>query len=204
MNLLLLGQASNDLASLLQTAGYQVIEVKDVVSCCRHLKAGLPAPKSQVSAAPPAPPAAAEDGAAMGITIFNPAARGPRADTDAEAQPDRLLDYILSLARQLNPGWHLSMRYRRLESPNGASMALTSLEFSFIKMFAMVDTGEAISRKQIVQTFGEDYLSYDQNRIDTMVRRLRRKAESDLGMKLPLNTERVRGYSFGDLLIIDP
>lgn len=202
MNLLLLGQASNDLASLLQTAGYQVIEVKDVVSCCRHLKAALPSPRSPAPPKPPAAPAAAEDGAAKGITIFNPAARELRADADG--QPDRLLDYILSLARQLNPGWHLSMRYRRLESPNGASMALTSLEFSFIKMFAMVDTGEAISRKQIVQTFGEDYLSYDQNRIDTMVRRLRRKAESDLGMKLPLNTERVRGYSFGDLLIIDP
>jgi DNA-binding response OmpR family regulator len=96
------------------------------------------------------------------------------------------------------------MRYRRLAAPNGAEMALTSLEFAFIKMFAMVETGEAISRKQIVQGFGEDYLSYDQNRIDTMVRRLRRKAESDLGTKLPLNTERVRGYSFGDLLIIDP
>jgi len=200
MNLLLLGQASNDLASLLQTAGYQVIEVGDVVSCCRQLKGGQPLPGSPA----PAPAFAEEDGPAKGITIFNPAAHQRRADADADGQPDRLLDYILSLARQLNPGWHLSMRYRRMESPNGASMSLTSLEFSFIKMFAMVDTGEAISRRQIVQTFGEDYLSYDQNRIDTMVRRLRRKAESDLGMKLPLNTERVRGYSFGDLLIIDP
>lgn len=203
MNLLLLGQATNDLASLLQTAGYQVIEVKDVVSCCRQLKAGMSSPRSPAPAVLPALPVAGlEDSPAQGITIFNPSAREPRADTDG--QPDQLLDYILRLARQLNPGWHLSMRYRRLESPNGASMALTSLEFSFIKMFAMVDTGDAISRRQIVQTFGEDYLSYDQNRIDTMVRRLRRKAESDLGMKLPLNTERVRGYSFGDLLIIDP
>jgi hypothetical protein len=196
MNLLLLGHATHDLASLFQSAGYQVIEVKDVVSCCRHLKSGLPR-------RPPAPPAPDGDGAdAKGITIFNPDAQGLRLDADG--QPEQLLEYILSLARQLNPGWHLSMRYRRLEAPNGAEMALTSLEFNFIKMFAMVETGEAISRKQIVQAFGEDYLSYDQNRIDTMVRRLRRKAESDLGLKLPLNTERVRGYSFGDLLIIDP
>lgn len=199
MNLLLLGHPTRDLASLFQSAGYQVIEVKDVVSCCRQLKAD-----QRMTRQPPAPPAPPSDDAAdpKGVTIFNPDAQDVRPD--ANGQPEQLLDYILSLARQLNPGWHLSMRYRRLAAPNGAEMALTSLEFAFIKMFAMVETGEAISRKQIVQGFGEDYLSYDQNRIDTMVRRLRRKAESDLGTRLPLNTERVRGYSFGDLLIIDP
>ena len=68
----------------------------------------------------------------------------------------------------------------------------------------MVDVGEAVSRKSIVLAFGEDYLSYDQNRIDTLVRRLRQKIEACAGVQLPLNTERVRGYSFGDLLIIDP
>jgi hypothetical protein len=198
MNLLLLGHATHDLASLFQSAGYQVIEVKDVVSCCRQLKAGLRLPRKS----PAAPPPEGNGAAAKGVTIFNPDAQDVRLD--ANGKPEQLLDYILSLARQLNPGWHLSMRYRRLEAPNGAEMALTSLEYSFIKMFAMVETGESISRKQIVQTFGEDYLSYDQNRIDTMVRRLRRKAASDLGMQLPLNTERARGYSFGDLLIIDP
>jgi len=200
MNLLLLGHPTRDVASLFQSAGYQVIEVKDVVSCCRHLKASLRLPRKP--AAPLAPAPGEQDADAKGVTIFSPAAQDMRLD--ANGQPEQLLEYILSLARQLNPGWHLSLRYRRLEAPNGAEMALTGLEFAFIKMFAMVETGEAISRKQIVQGFGEDYLSYDQNRIDTMVRRLRRKAESDLGTKLPLNTERVRGYSFGDLLIIDP
>jgi len=196
MNLLLLGHATHDLASLFQSAGYEVIEVTDVISCCRQLKAGLRLPCGV-----PAPPVA-NGHDAKGITIFNPPADHPRVE--AHRQPEQLRDYILSLARQLNPGWHLSMRYHRLEAPNGASMALTTLEFAFIKMFAMVDTGHAVSRKRIVEAFGEDYLSYDQNRIDTMVRRLRRKAEGDLGLKLPLNTERVRGYSFGDLLIIDP
>lgn len=197
MQLLLLGHASNDLASLFQHAGYQVVEVKDVMSCCRQLKADLRMPQQRTTTLAPG----THDGSIKGITIFNPAVRDGQAQPEA---PEQLLDYILSLARQLNPGWRLSMRYRRLEAPNGASMGLTSLEFAFIKMFAMVDTGEAISRKQIVQAFGEDYLSYDQNRIDTMVRRLRRKTEAGLAMKLPLNTERVRGYSFGDLLIIDP
>lgn len=196
MNLLLLGHATHDLTSLFQNAGYQVIEVNDVISCCRQLKAGMhPLPDV------PSPPGTNQPDI-KGITIFNPDADQRRVEEDGA--PEKLRDYILSLARQLNPGWHLSMRYHRLEAPNGASMALTTLEFSFIKMFAMVDTGHAVSRRRIVEAFGEDYLSYDQNRIDTMVRRLRRKAETGLGLKLPLNTERVRGYSFGDLLIIDP
>jgi hypothetical protein len=196
MNLLLLGHTTQDLASLFQNAGYQVIEVNDVIACCRQLKAGMPTPDDVPA------PSVSGDADAKGITIFNPPAELPRVEE--QGQTRQLRDYILSLARQLNPGWHLSMRYHRLEAPNGASMALTTLEFSFIKMFAMVDMGHAVSRRRIVEAFGEDYLSYDQNRIDTMVRRLRRKAERDLGLALPLNTERVRGYSFGDLLIIDP
>jgi len=100
-------------------------------------------------------------------------------------------------------GWHLSMRHRSLIAPNGQSFELTTLEFTFIKLFALVEKGEAVSRKQIVLSFGEDYLSYDQNRIDTLVRRLRQKTEACSGLRLPLNTERVRGFSFGDTLIID-
>lgn len=195
-NLLLLGQDTQDLASLFQNAGYRVVEVKDIVSCCRQIRGGAPGHQAaNVASMLP-------DGADKGITILNPGAR--TAGNDVQANPNQLLDYILGLARQLNPGWRLSMRYHRLDAPNGAAMALTSLEFNFIKMFSMVEIGEPISRKHIVQSFGEDYLNYDQNRIDTMVRRLRQKASTALGLKLPLNTERVRGYSFGDLLIIDP
>ena len=60
-----------------------------------------------------------------------------------------------------------------------------------------------MSRRRIVQEFGEDYLTYEQNRIDTLVRRLRSKAARLQGPRLPLNTERLRGYSFGAVLIID-
>jgi len=195
--LLLLGQnaaRTQELALIFQSAGYKVVEVDDAVTCCRHLQ-------SELSAAPPyiPPPLPAAEDESRGVTIFNPV-----PGKESLQQRPQLLACILSLARQLNPGWRLSMRYRRLESPAGAGVKLTTLEFNFIKIFATVEIGEVVSRKQIVQSFGQDYLSYDQNRIDTMVRRLRQKVEGCIGVKLPLNTERVRGYSFGDLLIIDP
>jgi hypothetical protein len=198
-DLLVLGHnaaRSHELASLFQRAGYDVVEVKDLLSCCRQLQAdirqrqyiSIPRNASQPPAAQP------------GVTIFNANAIAE----DAGRQPTELLTCILDLARQLTPGWRLSIRHRRLEAPYGATIKLTSLEFSFIKIFTMVEVGEAVSRKQIVQAFGEDYLTYDQNRIDTMVRRFRHKVETHMGIKLPLNTERVRGFSFGDVLIIDP
>lgn len=198
-DLILLGHdaaSTHELTQIFQRAGYEVSEAKDVVSCCRQLQAEFRAPRfisvpGDASAAVHAP----------GVTILQAAAHGAAADT---RQPT-LLTCILSLARHLAPGWRLNLRHRRLEAPAGAgSVELTSLEFIFIRIFTMVETGEAVSRRRIVQEFGEDYLSYEQNRLDTMVKRLRKKVEANIGVKLPLNTERVRGYSFGDVLIIDP
>jgi len=184
-----------ELTRIFQQAGYAVNEAKDVVSCCRQLQAEFRAPRfislpGDADAAVKAP----------GVTILQAAASAGR-----DAQQPTLLTCILNLARHLAPGWRLNLRHRRLEAPAGAGgVELTSLEFSFVKIFTMVETGEAVSRRRIVQEFGEDYLNYEQNRLDTMVRRLRRKVEDHIGLKLPLNTERVRGYSFGDVLIIDP
>lgn len=100
--------------------------------------------------------------------------------------------------------WRLNLRHRRLAAPGGESIALTTLEFCFVRLLALVERGEAVSRRRIVQEFGHDYLNYEQNRIDTLVRRLRGKAARLQGQRLPLNTERLRGYSFGAVLIIDP
>ncbi|SHG48736.1 helix-turn-helix domain-containing protein [Massilia sp. CF038] len=200
-DLLLLGRAAgctDQLASIFLSAGYKVIEVRDVLSCCRQLQSHV----RQSQGSPLAREGAQNSDDEHGITIFNADAIASNMDT--RSRKEQLRQCIVNLARQLTPGWRLSMRHRVLEAPNGAAAALTSLEFAFIKIFTMVETGEAVSRKQIVQAFGEDYLSYDQNRIDTMVRRLRQKIDAQIGVRLPLNTERVRGFSFGDVLIIEP
>lgn len=202
-DLLLLGldaERTHELASMFETAGYEVNQVRDIAACCRQLLAEMRSP--HFIPIPITDPGACA-APSREITIFN--ADAIAASADARRRQPQLLACILSLARQLTPGWRLSMRHRRLEPPEGGpGIELTSLEFNFVKIFAMVDVGEAVSRKQIVKAFGEDYLSYDQNRIDTMVRRLRQKTESRMGLKLPLNTERVRGFSFGAVLIIDP
>lgn len=110
---------------------------------------------------------------------------------------------IANLTRGASPPWRLSLHQRSLVAPNNNRTKLTSLEFTLIKVFAMMERGEIVSRKRIIDEFGEHYLSYDQNRLDTTVMRLRKKVRMQLGMALPLNTVRVRGFSFDDWLMLD-
>ncbi len=60
----------------------------------------------------------------------------------------------------------------------------------------MSQPGENISRRQIVEALGADYLEYDQRRLDTQMRRLRRRVEALSGQTLPVKTLRSSGYCF--------
>ena len=111
--------------------------------------------------------------------------------------------HLASLAAGAVQPWRLSLRQRILVAPNQTQAKLTNLEFTLLKMFAMMEQSEVVSRKRIIDEFGEHYLSYDQNRLDTTVMRLRKKVIMLTGMTLPLNTVRVRGFSFDDWLILE-
>jgi DNA-binding response OmpR family regulator len=60
----------------------------------------------------------------------------------------------------------------------------------------MSQPGENISRRQIIEALGFDYLDYDQRRLDTQMRRLRRRVEDVSGQTLPVKTLRNSGYCF--------
>jgi DNA-binding response OmpR family regulator len=110
---------------------------------------------------------------------------------------------LAALARRISsrPTWRLSVCARSLHTPEGHQIKLPILEFIFLNMLAQA-TGQAVSRKWVATEFGEDYLTYDQNRLDTLVARLRRKLEIQTGKALPVHTVRVVGFIFSDLLII--
>lgn len=213
--LLLKGDTGNveQLKAIFSNAGFQVTHVTDIAGRCRHRAGDMPSltgvvedcqgreeilGQAQQHSTFPLPYRA---GADDGITIFTTAGGEPQ-QSENTGMP-ALQAFIVSLARKFTCGWRLSMRNRTLEAPNGAKVRLTSLEFSFIKIFALFDSGEAVSRKKIVTEFGEDYLTYDQNRLDTMVTRLRKKIEIEAKMAIPLHTVRVRGFAFDDVLILD-
>ena len=91
----------------------------------------------------------------------------------------------------------------RLTLPSGIDVALTSLEFVFLKTLAE-GQGQPVSRKRIVAAFGDDYLTYDQRRLDSMVRRLRQKVMHETSVVLPVNTYHGVGYGFTAELTIEP
>lgn len=102
------------------------------------------------------------------------------------------------VARQMIPEdqscWQLSAAPRRLISPNGVSIPLS--EQDHIVLLTLMSESGCVTRKTIVEAFGEEFLGYDQRRLDTQMRRLRRKVAEACSQALPVSTIRSIGYRF--------
>lgn len=90
------------------------------------------------------------------------------------------------------PHWRLSASPPRLIPPGFAPIALSGHDH--IVLLALATGGSHVSRETIVQALGENFLDYDQRRLDTQMRRLRRKVEEACGLQLPVTTLRGVGY----------
>lgn len=90
--------------------------------------------------------------------------------------------------------WQLSASPRRLVSPQGISIALSAQDH--IVLLTLMRGGECVTRRTIVEALGENFLEYDQRRLDTQMRRLRRKVNEACGQALPVNTLHAMGYCF--------
>ncbi|RQO36506.1 DNA-binding response regulator [Herminiimonas sp. KBW02] len=116
------------------------------------------------------------------------------------ADLDELAATLAALKRRLalpeaNGCWILEVGRRRLLPPGLSAIPLSRQDVTVLHTL-MAAQGETVTRQHIVQALGEDFLHYDQRRLDTQIRRLRRKAEETLGIPLPVNTSRNVGYSF--------
>ncbi len=90
--------------------------------------------------------------------------------------------------------WRLSAAPRRLVSPQGISIALSAQDH--LVLLTLMSGGKCVTRKTIVEALGEDFLEYDQRRLDTQMRRLRRKVKEACGQQLPISTLHAVGYHF--------
>lgn len=88
----------------------------------------------------------------------------------------------------------LELGPRRLLPPGGDAIGLSQQDVTVLHVL-MAEPERIVSRQQIVQSLGENFLCYDQRRLDTQISRLRRKEEA-AGMTLPINTARNAGYRF--------
>lgn len=103
-----------------------------------------------------------------------------------------------ALARRLGlqelPRWVLQGSPRQLVPPGFAPIALSEQDHTVLRALAI--GGECVTREAIVKALGEDWFHYDQRRLDTQMRRLRRKVEEACGMTLPITTLRSVGFRF--------
>lgn len=113
---------------------------------------------------------------------------------------DELAAILVALGRRLGVAaeeqrWVLEMGPRRLRVPGFESIDLSHQDCVVLHTL-MSDAGDIVSRQQIVAALGSNFLAYDQRRLDTQMRRLRRKVEQATGQLLPVKTARNAGYSF--------
>ena len=113
---------------------------------------------------------------------------------------DELAAILDSLKRRLNldrdeQPWRLEIGPRRLLIPGSAPVPLSQQDLLVLQCL-MSHAGQNVTRQQIVEALGENFLDYDQRRLDTQMRRLRRKIEETSGQPMPVKTLRNAGYCF--------
>lgn len=112
-------------------------------------------------------------------------------------RPLELAAIIDALARRLGAGWRLDPQRRQLIDPAGFAAMLSARELCLFSLLAE-RPGQVVNRRRLIEAFGNDWLQYDQRRLDTMVSRLRRRWRESGGQELPLKTAYGEGYSFGE------
>lgn len=115
--------------------------------------------------------------------------------TPRKSQPDEHGAGAESLA-PVASSWRLCSSPPSLVPPGAGPILLSHQDYTVLAALAANDKG--VSRKEIVQALGKDYLEYDQRRLDTQMRRLRRKVEQACERRLPVATLRGVGYRFYD------
>lgn len=92
----------------------------------------------------------------------------------------------------MGTSWQLSAAPRCLIPPESAPIMLSDQDYVVLAVRAA--NSAVVTRRQIIEALGQDYLSYDRRRLDTQIRRLRRKVEEASGLPLPITS--VRGVGF--------
>jgi DNA-binding response OmpR family regulator len=111
--------------------------------------------------------------------------------------------YIESLHRRLHTPadndasvWYFDYGALRLTSPTGVEIELSHLEASFLDI-VIKNKGQPVKRRDIVsKAFGQDFLAYDQRRLEAIVSRLRKKIHERYPLALPIKVVHSVGYIF--------
>lgn len=88
--------------------------------------------------------------------------------------------------------WRIEANGWRLIAPNGNVIALSQAERVVLQKLEAAD--KPVSREELISELDELIEEFDPGRLDMLIHRLRRKAESKAGRELPLSAVRKTGY----------
>lgn len=107
---------------------------------------------------------------------------------------------LAALARRLDLGgvslgWTLVASGRKLIPPGHAAIDLSPQDYAVLHTL-MQAAGTVVTRRVLVESIGGIYATTDPARLDTQMRRLRKKVQDQEGLELPVKTLRNEGYQF--------
>lgn len=106
------------------------------------------------------------------------------------------LDAVLhALNRWVVASWRLDRNARVLVEPGGKRVSLSQSESRLLELLGQ-HPAEPVSRRQIIEALGYDWMTYDERRLETLVSRLRQRWRGEAQTELPLKTAHREGYSF--------
>ena len=107
-----------------------------------------------------------------------------------------LINNLMRRSQQVAaPHWQLSSLGWTLKSPECICMKLTNTELKLMKMVSPCP-GQVVTRDALIVGLGHDPDIFDPRRLEILIRRLRKKAETCFGIRFPLDTAHGVGYSF--------
>ncbi|KEZ01549.1 transcriptional regulator [Burkholderia sp. MSh2] len=117
-------------------------------------------------------------------------------------KPAKLIELdatLHALSRRVVANWRLDRQAFALFAPDGKRLDVSGSEISLLELMAR-HPARPVSRRQIAETFGYDWIDYDERRLEAVVSRLRRRWRNELGSDLPLRTVHREGYTFAEPL----
>lgn len=114
-----------------------------------------------------------------------------------------LVAVIRSVNRRLAPSasstakpnvWHLDSRKMTLVSPHGDCIDLTYNECTLLSVLSSAGN-KPVPTRTMIEAMGEDWMSYEKNRLELMLSRLRQKIQAAEKLKIsPIKVARNEGY----------
>lgn len=93
--------------------------------------------------------------------------------------------------------WMLDCARWRLQSPEGATIALTEKEMLLLRIL-IGQAGRTVSRGTLLQQLGYEPEDRQSRSLDMLLNRLRRKIEQETGQTAPIRTVQAVGLAFHD------